>query len=196
MFKAKLMPAGITQDLSVSALRQTIKLGRTTIAQERKRSRAKSARYSRYIRRRGFSQGYQEGLAQGRNECIDIIKGLRSCYEEALNTAANDTLALATSIAERTIDTTLTTRPEALMAWISEGLSLLKGSREIHIALNKRYLNIINGISPLLDSGISIRIDGELSETDFIIEGSRGGIEFSWRSTIQPAYELHLARAA
>ncbi len=190
------MPAGITHDLSASALRQTIKLGRTTIAQERKRSRAKSARYSRYIRRRGFSQGYQEGLAQGRNECIDLIKGLRGCYEDAINAAANDTLALATSIAEKIIDTTLTTRPEALMAWISEGLSLLKGSREIHIALNKRYLNIINEISPLLTSGVSIRVDRELSETDFIIEGSRGGIEFSWRSTIQPASELKLARAA
>ena len=170
MFKAKLMPAGITQDLSVSALRQTIKLGRATIAHERKRSRSKSARYSRYIR--------------------------RSCYEEALNTAANDTLALATSIAEKILDTTLTTRPAALMAWISEGLSLLKGSREIHIALNKRYLNIINEISPLLTSGVSIRVDRELSETDFIIEGSRGGIEFSWQSAIQSVSELKLSRAA
>jgi flagellar biosynthesis/type III secretory pathway protein FliH len=196
MFRAKLMPAGITHDLSVSALRQTIKLGRTTIAQERKRSRAKSVRYSRYIRRRGFSQGYQEGLAQGRNECIDLIKGLRGCYEDVINAAANDTLALATSIAEKIIDTTLTTRPEALMAWISEGLSLLKGSREIHIALNKRYLNIINEISPLLTSGVSIRVDRELSETDFIIEGSRGGIEFSWQSAVQSVSELKLSRAA
>jgi flagellar biosynthesis/type III secretory pathway protein FliH len=196
MFKAKLMPAGIIQDLSVSALRQTIKLGRTTIAQERKRSRAKSARYSRYIRRRGFGQGYQEGLAQGRNECIDLIKGLRGCYEDAINAAANDTLALATSIAQKIIDTTLTTRPEALMAWISEGLGLLKDSREIHIALNKRYLNIINEISPLLTSGVSIRVDRELSEADFIIEGSRGGIEFSWQSAVQSVSELKLSRAA
>jgi len=196
MFKAKLIPAGLCHDLSVSALKETIKLGRKTIADERVRSRQKAARYSRYIRQRGFNRGYQEGLSLARSECVDIIKGLRSCYEEALSTASNDTLALATSIAEKIIDTALTTRPEALMAWISEGLSLLKGSREIHIALNKRYLNIIKEISPLLAPGVSIRVDRDLADTDFILEGSRGGIEFSWRSTIKSTPELNLEKAA
>ncbi len=189
MLKAKLIPTGISTDITVQAFRKTIDLGRDTVAAERAKSRHKALQYSRFARERAFKKGYHAGLATAQQECLDAIKALRNCYEEVLRTASEDTRALAKSIAEKIIDTTLTTRPETLIAWIEEGLSFLKESRDLCISINPRYSALLDKISAQLNHGVSIKIDSNFSDKDFTIDSSRGGVEFSWRDTVNGPHD-------
>jgi flagellar biosynthesis/type III secretory pathway protein FliH len=185
MLKARLVPTQLAPDITVQTFKQTIKLGRSVLCEERKKSRHKACRYAKHIRARGFSKGYQEGLAAAQEECAAALRALRSCYEDALSAAKHDAHALATALAERIIDSTLLERPEVLLAWIQESLQMLKRSRTLHLSFQPRYSGVMQQVMPHLPEGITAQADSSLTEADFIMNGESGGVEFSWRNILQ-----------
>lgn len=184
MIRARLRSTSLAPDISVQAFKQTVNLGRSVVCHERKRSRHKAYRYAQYVRARSFARGYQEGLAQAQHECLAALQALRNCYEDALSAAKNDAHALATALAERIIDSSLIERPEVLMAWIQEGLQVLKRARTLHLSYQPRYTAMMERIAPHLPQGITTTADGSLGEADFVISSESGGIEFSWRGIL------------
>ena len=184
MLRARLVPTQIAPDVPVQTFKDTVGLGRQVLAKERQRSRQKAHRYARHIRERGYSKGYQEGLAAAQAECAAALRAIRSCYEDALTAAKHDTHALATTLAERIIDSTLLERPEVLLAWIQEALQLLKRSRNLHISFQPQYCGVMQQIAEHLPQGITAHVDPALTDADFAINGDSGGIEFSWRNAI------------
>lgn len=184
MLRARLLPTQIAPDVTVQTFKDTVTLGRQVLSEERRRSRQKAHRYARHIRERGFTKGYQEGLAAAQAECTAALRALRSCYEDALTAARNDTHALATSLAERIIDSTLLERPEVLLAWIQESLQLLKRSRNLQISFQPRYSGVMQQIAAHLPQGITAQVDPALTDADFAINGDSGGVEFSWRNAL------------
>jgi flagellar biosynthesis/type III secretory pathway protein FliH len=179
----------LAPEIPVQTFRDTIKLGRGIISDERRRSRLKALRYAKKIRSRGFNRGYQAGLAAAQGECLVMLQALRGCYEDAVVAAKSDTIALATALAERIVDTTLLERPEVLLAWIEEGLGVLKRSRSLHLSFQPRYQALIEHIQMRLPDTITAEADASLSDSDFVIRSEIGGVEFSWRSVLKhPEY--------
>jgi hypothetical protein len=171
-------------DIPVQTFRDTIRLGRQVISDERRRSRQKALRYAKKIRSRSFNSGYQAGLVAAQGECLVMLQALRGCYEEAVVTARGDTLALATALATRIIDTTLLERPEVLLAWIEEGLGVLKRARSLHLVFQPRYEVVMRTIAARLPNTITTQADPSLTDADFAIRSEIGGVEFSWRSAL------------
>lgn len=184
MLRARLLPTRIAPDVTVRTFKDTVRLGRQVLSEERRRSRQKAHRYAKHVRQRGFSKGYQEGLAAAQSECAAALHALRSCYEDALIAARDDTHALATSLATRIIDSTLLERPEVLLAWIQESLQLLKRSRNLTISFRPRYFDVMQQIAAHIPQGITAQVDPTLTDADFAINGDSGGIEFSWRNAL------------
>jgi len=185
MLQARLIPTQLAPDVTVQTFKRTIQIGRKVLCDERKRSRQKACRYAKHIRERGFAKGYQEGLAAAKAECEATLRALRNCYEDAINAAKSDTHALATSLAERIIDTSLLERPEVLLAWIQEALQLLRRSRNLHLSYQPRYASVMQQVLNHLPQNITASADPCLLEADFTINSDSGGIEFSWRNALQ-----------
>ena len=186
----------LNPDIPLTTFKETVRLGRQVISDERKRSRRKALRYAKAIRSRSFNKGYQAGLLAARNECAQTVGALRGCYQEALLTAKGDTLALATALAERIIDSTLIEKPETLLVWIEEGLSVLSRARDIHLAFNPRYEGVMRHLEQHLPETIRIHADPSLSDADFIIRSELGGIEFSWRNALNGSIGTHSSDAS
>jgi flagellar biosynthesis/type III secretory pathway protein FliH len=184
MIRARLVTTRPSADISFESFRNTITLGRAAICQERKRSRNKACRYAKFIRSRGFTTGYAEGLATAQAECTAALHAIRSCYEDAVDSARGDTHALAIALAERIIDSALRERPELLLAWIQESLLILKRSRSLHLTFQPQYRGVMQHISKDLPNGITVQEDPSLTDADFIISNEHGGVEFSWRDTL------------
>jgi flagellar biosynthesis/type III secretory pathway protein FliH len=184
MRKARLVPTQLAPEITVQTFKQTLTMGRSVLCDERKKSRQKASRYAKYIRARGFTTGYQAGLAAAQEECAAALRALRSCYEDALTAAKNDAHALATALAERIIDSTLLERPEVLLAWIQESVQMLKRSRNLHLSFQPRYAGVMQQVMPHLPEGVTAQADASLTDADFILSGDSGGVEFSWRNIL------------
>jgi flagellar biosynthesis/type III secretory pathway protein FliH len=184
MIKARLVPTVPRQDLAIGAYREIIQEGRKALAASRQASRAKALRYAKYIRARGFSRGYQDGLTVGSAECKTAAEELRHYYQKALDRARDDIYALAQELASQIVDVTLDQRPEIFTAWIHQSLVALKRSRNLHVSLNPRYKKLLDCINGQLPEGISTSLDPTIGSIDFRLEGECGGVEFAWRDLI------------
>jgi flagellar biosynthesis/type III secretory pathway protein FliH len=160
-------------------------LGRSILGQERRRSRQRALHYAALVKSRGFSKGYQEGLASAHRECAATLEALRNCYEGALALAAKDTHTLAVHLAERIVDRALMQHPEILFAWIEHCLGILRRSRTLQLSFKPQYEEVMLHVTQQLPPGLVVRSDASLTKADFIISGDNGDIEFAWRKALE-----------
>jgi flagellar biosynthesis/type III secretory pathway protein FliH len=184
MIKARLVPAPLRQDLAIGAYREILQEGRKALSASRRASRAKTLRYAKHIRARGFSRGYQEGLKVSSSECKEAVEELRNCYQRVLDNAQQDLQVLAEQLASQIIDATIVVKPEIFAAWILEARNALKASKAFHLSLNPRYQNLLEHLATTLPEGIATRLDPTIGSLDFRLEGDVGGVEFAWRKAL------------
>jgi flagellar biosynthesis/type III secretory pathway protein FliH len=187
MIKARLLPASLKQDVVVDAYRQVLREGRLAVANSRRASRLKALRYAKYLRSRGFTKGYQEGLSAARADTCAALDALRGCYNAALFNAQQDIQTLAQQLAIQFIDASIVERPEIFARWVQQAIATLKRSRSLHLGLNPRYDGILSSIVAHLPAGISVTLNPDADPIDFRLEGEFGGIEFAWREVITPS---------
>lgn len=196
MIKARLVSTPLKQDLGIGAYRQVLREGRKAIAASRQASRAKALRYAAFIRARGFTRGYQEGLAAGKAECSAAIEGLRSCYHKALDSAHNDIQQIARELASQIIDTAIIEKPEIFALWIKQATTALKRSKALHLTLNPRYETLLGYVTTQLPEGTTTSLDPAIGSIDFKLDGELGGVEFAWRDVVSAAAAQPLAWAS
>lgn len=184
MIRARLRPTHIPPEIPLLAYKNLLKEGRSKIATERLRARKRAHSYARFVRQRGFSKGYMEGLAAAQADYTQAMHDLRLRYGTVVEAAQKDTIDLAQSIAERFIEASAIENPKILAKWIEESLTILKHSRQLLITYHPRYERMMPLLAPALPEGISIQADARLKDIDFTIQGAAGGIEFAWRDAI------------
>jgi len=187
MIRATLIPPSISPELALESVRELMRQGRATLAQERKEGREKAHRYASYMRNRSRVQGRQEGLLAAGSQITGVIEGLRSTYDDAIDQAHEDMHAAARAIAEQVIPRRLLSDPQIFEHWVNEALVLLKRSKTLHIVYHPQYHDILQLLAKNLPASITLAPDHNLEGCEFAVTGESGGIEFSWKSSLDRA---------
>ena len=185
MKKVKLHSSGLSPEFGLEAYRAIIDSGRAQIASTSSKARSKSLAYARYIRKRGYDQGYQAGSLAAQKSAAAAIEAIRSSYDVALDLARNDAVKMAHDLAEQLVDRALLAHPDTILAWINTAFSYLKRSRKLRISYHPRYAEIMQIIARDIPDTIVISADSALADIDLVITGESGGIEINWRESLQ-----------
>lgn len=185
MIRARLRPTELQPETSIHAYQNLIRQGRAELANTRLRSRKRAVSHARFMKKRGYAQGYQAGVDEAKADCARAIEALRDAYSTALEAAQKDILATAQAMAERFIDRSLLENPEIMSSWIQQSIEVLKRSRPLTLHYHPRYERIMATVAPTLPTEVSARADSKLDGIDFTIAGEPGGVEFSWRESLR-----------
>lgn len=193
--KAQLISAPLRSDLTLEVLQNIQQADRKRLVQQQQDSRKKMLRYARWARARGFSQGYIEGAEKYSEDVLHAIASIKSCYNEAIEIAVQDTQMVARKMVSRVIEDISVNDSQHLEKWIDHALSFLTKNRPLTLYYNPRYQDVIKNVQSKLPSPITVQAAPDLDHTDFYLEEDHGGIEFSWREVIEdPSSTVDLAK--
>lgn len=187
MIKASLSPLTSCSGEAIEEGRHIVSKARSMAAQGAARSRARAQRYARYIRGRGFRQGYLEGIRRAEQDMERVVSGVRAHYAALGELARKDAQELALRVCEEVIDSSLSQCPALIVPWFERALELMKRSRKLVIEYHPRYAEAFRNLSPALDAHVEMREGVVGQQQDFSLHGELGGIDFCWRDVMGQA---------
>ncbi len=188
MIKVSLSPPPPPDSEALEQGRAILLKARAIASQQASRTRSRAKRYACYVRRRGFDQGYREGLARAAESVERLAFEVRAQYSALCDLARKDAQELALQACEEVIDASLSQFPALLVPWLDQALDLMKRSRTLVVEFHPRYAEALRAWPGPLPAHVVMR-EGKPSQLhDFSISGELGGVHFSWREALKQRF--------
>ena len=196
MIKVALSPPTRSASEALEQGRAILGKARAMAGQHAARSRARAIRYARYVRRRGFNQGYHEGLARAGEAFERLALDVRAQYSVLCDLARRDAHELALQACEEVIDASLSRFPALIVPWLEQALELMKRSRALVVEFHPRYAEAFRNLPANLPAHLVMREGTPSQPHDFTITGELGAVHFSWREALKERFNSSTPRSA
>lgn len=150
------------------------------------------------FRQKGYDDGFQEGLEQGKAELTETLLRLNREHEAQFLYFERDLVKLAIRIAEKIVGDNLRTDPNSVTDIVANALNPVRHQREIYLRVNPEDFETIRTHKNVLlqqlsrAQDIDIRPDAGVSKGGCLIESPTGTIEATLEKQLESIQKILL----
>jgi flagellar biosynthesis/type III secretory pathway protein FliH len=186
---ATIHPPSDHAEVALQTYRAVLTLARKEQSEILIRARKRGKAYAQKAREKGYQVGLAEGRKEAKEQFSAALTTIVNHYSAAADQAAEDVIAIAHQIVEHVIASYLQEHPDQLRRWILHAVESVKHARNLTLAYNPRYHDVLSKYAHEFQSVMNVVSDPSLGDTDFALQSSAGGISFSWKEMLRTLSE-------
>lgn len=192
MIKAKLRPLVDFSHPTVIACRSIVNAARAQSRLLLSDSRKKALAYTKGIRRRAKTRGYDEGFGKGQHDFIALGRSLENANEQQQVNLEKQSLELAYVLAEEIISAEISRSPKIFEDWITSAIEIMRASSRLTLIYHPARAKQITNFASNIVTKLMLVSDSSIDECELRLTSELGNVDFSWRQALR-SHALSLA---